>query len=100
MSSSVTGTFKLMMHQAVPNFRLIDFPVPTRACQSSGPLSSLWNKKLCQFSANLVLAALFLLVEDSVIEPRIHLLVGGGRSGKVVKAMKCFPFADFYVPTS
>ena len=52
--------------------------------------------KLCQFSENLVFAALFLLVEGSVTEPRIHLLVGGPKSGKVVKAIKYFPFADLW----
>jgi hypothetical protein len=41
----------------------------------------------------LVFAALFLLVVGSVIEPRIHLLVGCPMSGKGVKAIKCFPLA-------
>ena len=60
----------------------------------SGNCKALKNLKLCQFSAN------FLLVEGSVSEPRIHLLVGEPRSGSVVKAMKYSPFADFFVPTS
>ena len=71
------------------SLRLIDLPVPARACQSSlGPLSVLWKVKLCQFSAYLVFVALFLLVEGSEICPRIHLFVGGSSSGKLVKAMK------------
>ena len=89
MSSSSTGTFNFTMHQDVPNLRLIDLPVPARACQSSlGPLSVLWKVKLCQFSAYLVFVALFLLVEGSEICPRIHLFVGGSSSGRLVKAMK------------
>ena len=68
-----------------------------RACQSLGPLKTFNNVKLCQFSEYLVLAALFLLVEGAMTRPRIHLPTGTS-SSRSEKAMKYWPFADFWVP--
>ena len=99
-SNSSMGTFSLTIHQFAPSLRLIDLSVPIRACQSSlGPLSILRRVKLCQFSAYLVLAALFLLVEGSRICPRIH-LPGGSSSGRSEKAMKKCSLAALLVPKS
>ena len=97
-TSSSMGIFGLMMHQCVPSLRLMHLSVPTRACQSSlGPLSIFRRVKLCQFSAYLVLAVFFLLVEDPRICPRIH-LPGGSSSGRSVKAMKKWSLAALLVP--